>query len=157
MPRVKIGGIMQNVNLAKVRVMSVPDRPGVAGAVLSALGQAGINVQFVVQCLDLRDQTQIVCCIGQEDADRAMATLKPVQSEIGAAGIAATPNVAIVSIFGPDFREIPGIAGTMFSALARAGINILAISTSISTISCVIAAVHLDEAVHTLSQVFDLP
>jgi len=155
--KLKIGGIMQNVHLAKVGVMSVPDRPGIAGAILGALGQAGINVQFIVQCIDLRNQTQIVCCVGPEDAQRAQEALNRVKNDIGAQEIVITPDVSIVSIFGPDFREIPGIAGTMFSALAEAGINILAISTSISTISCVIASAHLDDAVNTLSQVFDLP
>ncbi len=157
MSKVKIGGIMQNVNLAKLRVMSVPDRPGVAGAVLGALGQAGINVQFIVQCLDLREHTQMVCCVASEDAQRGEEALRKIKDEIGAEGISVTPDVAMVSIFGPDFREIPGIAGTMFAALASEGINILAISTSISTISCIIEARHLNTAVLTLGRVFDVP
>ena len=67
------------------------------------------------------------------------------------------PNVAIISIFGPDFRERPGIASTMFSALGAKQINILAISTSISTLSCVIDADCLDEAVVAMRETFDLP
>jgi aspartate kinase len=71
--------------------------------------------------------------------------------------VIANPEVAIVSIFGPDFRERPGIAGTMFDALAGQGINILAISTSISTVSCVIGSDDLEMALISLRQTFDLP
>jgi aspartokinase len=65
--------------------------------------------------------------------------------------------VAVLSIFGPDFRERPGIAGTMFSALGSRDVNILAISTSISTLSCVIDADRLGEAVSAMRETFDLP
>jgi aspartokinase len=67
------------------------------------------------------------------------------------------PEAAIVSIFGPDFRERPGIAGTMFDALAAEEINILAISTSISTVSCVIESAALEAALNSLRKTFDLP
>jgi aspartokinase len=65
--------------------------------------------------------------------------------------------VAIVSIFGPDFRERPGIAGSMFDALAASGINIMAISTSISTVSCVIESDELEAGLNSLRDTFDLP
>ena len=67
------------------------------------------------------------------------------------------PEVAIVSIFGPDFRERPGIAGTMFDALAAEDVNIMAISTSISTVSCVIESKALETALDALRETFDLP
>ena len=77
--------------------------------------------------------------------------------EVGAEEVIHIPNVALVAIFGPDFRERPNIAGTFFSALAQAGINILAISTSISTLSCVIDADRLDDAVRAICGAFELP
>jgi aspartate kinase len=157
MPKTKIGGIMQNANLTKVGVMGVPDRPGVAGATLTALGEAGINVQFIVQCIDLENQDHIICCVAKEYGDKAAAALEKVEMAMGAQRVIHVPNVAVISIFGPDFREIPGIAGQMFTALAEAGINILAISTSISTISCVIEMGSLSTAVQALAETFELP
>lgn len=157
MAKFKIGGIMQNSNLSQIGVMSIPDRPGIAGAVLNTLGQEEINVQFIVQCIDLRQRTHIICCIAPEDSQRAIAALERIRDEIGAEKIVREQNVAIVSIFGPDFRQIPGIAGAMFSALASADVNILAISTSISTLSCVIEANKLPQAVRALSEKFELP
>ena len=78
-------------------------------------------------------------------------------AEIEAGKVIIQPEVAIVSIFGPDFRERPGIAGTMFSALAERGVNILAVSTSISTVSCVIESEPLERALIALRETFDLP
>lgn len=157
MEKRKIGGILQNSNLTKIGVMSVPDRPGVAAAVFSTLGKTGINVQFIVQCIDLHDHTHIICCVAEEDTERAVAALEGVKQQVGAERVLVERGMAIVSIFGPDFREIPGIAGTMFSALAAVNINILAISTSISTLSCVIPMDRVKDAVRALGEVFELP
>lgn len=157
MSKVKIGGIMQSANLAKIGVLAAPDRPGISGAALATLGEAEINVQFIVQLIGSHNQSHLVLCVADDDGDRATEALRGVQSDIGADEVIARHGVSIVSIFGPDFREIPGISGQMFSALASVGINIQAISTSISTISCVIDAVHMDEAVRALTQTFELP
>ena len=157
MPKIKIGGIMQTTGLAKVGVMSIPDRPGTAGHIMRALGEREINVQFIVQCIDIRDNDHVVLCIAQEDLVRARDILEQVKNELGAEQVIQRDNVAVLSIFGPDFRERPGIAGTMFSALGERGINILAISTSISTLSCVIDADRIQEAVLAMRETFDLP
>ena len=157
MPKIKIGGIMQTTGLAKVGVMSVPDRPGTAGRIMDALGQIKVNVQFVVQCIDIHNCNHTIFCISEEDLERAQEVLQGVKEELGAEQVIERRNVAVISIFGPDFRERPGIAGTMFSALGSSGINILAISTSISTLSCVIDADRLDEASAKMRETFDLP
>jgi len=155
--KVKIGGIMSNGGLAKVGVMSVPDRPGVAAAILNRLGEQGINVQFIVQCIDLENRDHIVLCVGRGDLQPTLEALKAVKEEIGAQEIIHDPEVGIVSVFGPDFRERPGIAALVFQALASEGINILAVSTSISTVSCVIAEEFLDQAAEVLGEIFTLP
>jgi len=157
MEKVKIGGVIQNANLAKIGVMGIPDRPGVAGAILSALGRKGINVEFIVQCIDLNNHDHVVFCVAQGDLEAALSILEEIRPRLGAKEVVHQPEAGIVSIFGPDFRERPGIAGTMFSALASVGINILAISTSISTVSCVINARRLSEAVRVLEETFGMP
>jgi aspartate kinase len=157
MKKVKIGGVIRNSSLAKVGIMGIPDRPGVAGAILSALGREGINVEFIVQCIDLNYNDHVVFCVGRADLETALGILQEIKSQLGAKEVVHEPEVGIVSIFGPDFRERPGIAGAMFNALASVGINILAISTSISTVSCVIDANRLPEAVRVIEQTFDMP
>jgi aspartokinase len=157
MSKIKIGGIMQTTGLAKVGVMAIPDRPGTAGQIMAALGERGINVQFIVQCIDIQDNDHVVFCIAQEELELSKDILEDIRRRVGAEKVIQRPNVAIVSIFGPDFRERPGIAGVMFSALGERDINILAISTSISTLSCVIDADRLTDAVTAIRETFDLP
>jgi aspartokinase len=157
MAKIKIGGIMQTRGLAKVGVMSIPDQPGIAGKIMSAMGAQQINVQFIVQLIDIHDSSHVVFCIAEEELEQAGSLLEDLRQEVGGSHVIQRPNVAIVSIFGPDFRERPGIASTMFSALGSKGINILAISTSISTLSCVIDADCMDEAVTAIRETFDLP
>ena len=82
--KIKIGGIIQKRNLAKVGVMSIPDRPGVAGAIFSALGAKGINIPFIVHTIDLHNLDNIVICVAQEDLTAALEVLNTVRETVGA-------------------------------------------------------------------------
>lgn len=155
--KIKIGGILQNAHLARISVMGVPDRPGTAAALLAAFGQTAINVQYIVQCIDQNNQDYIVLGVDRDDLETALRLACAVQQELCAATVTFDPQVASLGIFGPDFRERAGIAATMFSALAAVGINIQSISTSISTVSVLIAADRLDEAVAAIQNAFELP
>lgn len=157
MSKIRIGGIMQNAHLSLLNVTAVPDRPGIAAAILSSLGGRGINVQFIVQCIDQSQQDQVALCVDRDDLPVALELVNAIAPEIEAGKVVSQPEVAIVSIFGPDFRERPGIAGTMFQSLADRGVNIMAVSTSISTVSCVIDAEVLETALFALRDTFDLP
>jgi len=157
MSKIRIGGIMQNGHLALLNVTAVPDRPGIAASILGQLGDRGINVQFVVQCIDSARHDQVALCVDRDDLPGALRIVQGLAPEIDAGHVEPVREVAIVSIFGPDFRERPGIAGAMFDALAAQQINILAISTSISTVSCVVASARLDAALKALRETFDLP
>jgi aspartate kinase len=157
MEKIRIGGIMQNAHLALLSVTAVPDRPGIAAAILSGLGGRRVNVQFIVQCIDQSQRDQVALCVDRDDTDTALEIVNQIAPEIEAGKVISQPEAAIVSIFGPDFRERPGIAGAMFKALADNGINILAISTSISTVSCVIASDDLENGLNALRATFDLP
>jgi aspartokinase len=155
--RIKVGGVIQNDHLASVSVLAVKDRPGIAAAVLDALGARGLNVQFIVQVIDHQQQDQIVLCVDRDDLPASLEAIEGVRSQVPAEAVIPNPLVASVAVFGPDFRERPGIAGLMFRALAEHGVNILAISTSISTVNCIIDGSCLKEALAGIHQYFDLP
>jgi aspartokinase len=155
--KVKIGGIIESKQLAQVGVMSIPDQPGFAGKIFGALGNEGINIQFIVQSADWGGRGNTIFCIEQKDLEETIKVLTRLQTFIGSERIIHRSPVGIISIFGPHFREKPAIAGTMFTALGNAGINILAISTSISTLSCVIDESLLPDAVRAISDAFELP
>jgi len=157
MGKVKIGGIIQSKELVQVRVMSIPNQPGLAGKIFRALGKEGINIQFIVQTVDVHGRGNATFCINQGDLKETLKILDRVQPIVGSEKVVYHSPVAIISIFGPHFREKPSIAGTMFSALGGAGINILAISTSISTLSCVIEQKLLAQAVQAISEAFEPP
>ncbi len=157
MNKIKIGGVLSNDHLARISVMGIPDRPGTAAALLKALGEARINVQFIAQCIDLHDNDHIVLCVDRDDLDRTLTAVCEVEAALCAAGVSHDPHAASIGIVGPDFRERPGIAGLFFASLAEAGINIQAISTSISTVTAIIATHCMPDAITAIERVFDLP
>jgi aspartokinase len=155
--KVKVGGIMASSGLATVSILSLPNRPDVAGTVLHALGRRNINIEFVVHNLDLEGNGNMTFCIDQKDLEAALAVLEGVKPLIEAKGISYHPNVAMISVFGPHFRERPMISGLMFNVLGTAGINVLAISTSISSCSCLIQADQAEDAMRALHETFEAP
>ncbi|MCX8118620.1 MAG: hypothetical protein N3G78_11880 [Desulfobacterota bacterium] len=155
--KVKVGGIMAASGLATVSILSLPDRPDVPGTILHALGNRNINIEFVVHNLDIEGNGNMTFCIDQKNLEAALAVLENVKSLIEARGISYHPDVATISVFGPHFRERPMISGLMFNALGTAGINVMAISTSISSCSCVIEASQVEEAMRALHDTFEAP
>jgi len=157
MEKVKIGGILQARGLASIGVTGIPDRPGVASRIFLTLANHRINVEFIVHAMDARGQSHVTFCVDRKHLEESLSHMDRHREEIGGAHILHHRDMAIVSIFGPHFRERHGIAGTFFNALGSAKINIIAISTSVSTVSCLIAEKDLPTAVAALSQAFELP
>lgn len=155
--KIKVGGVIQNDQIAGISVWAMKDRPGIAAAVLEALGQNGVNVQFVVQVIDHQDHDQMVLCVDRADLQGCLTTIEALRPELQPAAVGSWPEVASIAIFGPDFRERPGIAGRMFRALAERHINILAISSSISTVNCIIELARLKDAYAAICEHFDVP
>jgi len=154
--RVAVSGILHSADLDLVGVMSAPDRPGLVAAIFQELSRAHLNTQFIVQSIDLNNDSHVQFCVAAEDSAAVVEAMRKVAPELGARKVIVTHEVALVSVYGPDFRHRPGIAGLAFGALAAARINILAVSTSISTISCVISAADYDAALRAWQDVFIL-
>jgi aspartokinase len=155
--KIKVGGIMVASGLATVSILSLPDRPDVPGMVLHAMGGRTINIEFVVHNVDIDGNGNMTFCIDQKNLEAALEVLEGVKPLIEARGISYHPNVATVSVFGPHFRERPMISGLMFNALGTAGINVMAISTSISSCSCVIETDQIEDAMRVLHETFEAP
>jgi aspartokinase len=155
--KIKVGGIMASTGLAMVSILSVPDRPDVAGTILHAMGKNNVNIEFVVLSSDVEGNGNMTFCIDQKNLEAAIGVLEGIKPLIEARGISYHPNVAMISVFGPHFRERPMISGLMFNALGTSGINILAISTSISSCSCLIQADQTEDAMRALHQTFEAP
>lgn len=148
---------MQSDGRALIKVMSVPDHTGVAGTVMGAMGEADINIELLVESFDLDDCANFSLVIDQKDLDQALSLLDEIKPAIDAKIVSYTPDVAVITVFGPHLREKPRIHGVMFTTIAAAGISSLAISTSISSVSCVVEGRYLGAVVQALSEAFDVP
>jgi aspartate kinase len=154
--RNKVRGLAHDRNVAKVTLLAVPDRPGIARAVFGPLADAGINVDMIVQNVGHDGATDISFTVPRGELSRAERVLDPVVKEMGARGMTTDPTVAKVSIVGAGLHNAPGYAARMFGTLADAGVNIEMISTSEVRITCVIGEATLSDALAALHGAFEL-
>jgi len=156
MEQAVVTGVTHDRNQAKVSILRVPDRPGIAARVFGAIAAKNIVVDMIVQNISQDGYTDMSFTLARGDHARAVADLSEVVREIGARGIVHDERVAKVSIVGVGMRSHSGVASTMFATLAREGINIQMISTSEIAVSCVIEDKYAELAVRSLHDAFDV-
>jgi aspartate kinase len=152
-----ISGIAHDTSEAKVTILRVPDRPGIAARVFRPLADEGVNVDMIVQnASDERGHTDIFFTLPKDDLARAKPILDAIASEVGAQGIETDPEIGKVSLVGAGMKSNPGVAADMFDALGKARINIEILSTSSIRISCVVRAHDVERAVAAIHEKFGL-
>jgi aspartate kinase len=151
-----VTGITHDRAQAKVSILRVPDRPGIASQVFGGLGGQNIVVDMIVQNISREGLTDISFTLPRGDRQRAERVLTRIATEIGAEGVVADDRVAKVSIVGVGMRSHAGVAGRMFATLSKEGINIQMISTSEIAVSCVIEDKYTELAVRALHDAFEL-
>ncbi|HEX8940812.1 MAG TPA: aspartate kinase [Candidatus Limnocylindrales bacterium] len=154
--RNKVRGLAHDRNVAKVTLVEVPDRPGVARAVFEPLAEAGIVVDMIVQNVGHGGATDLSFTIPQVDLARAKRILEPVARDLGFRELTTDASVAKVSIVGAGIQNAPGYAARMFGSLADAGVNIEMITTSEIRITTMIAEADLETAMRALHAAFEL-
>ena len=154
--RNKVRGLAHDRNVAKVTLVEVPDRPGVARSVFEPLAEAGINVDMIVQNVGHRGATDLSFTVPRVELAKAKRILDPIARELGFRELTTDSSVAKVSIVGAGIQNAPGYAARMFGALADAGVNIEMITTSEIRITCMIAEDALETAVRALHAAFEL-
>ncbi len=150
----RVSGVVCERNVAKVTIVGVPDRPGVAYQIFKPLAEAGINVDIIVQNVSREGITDVSFTLSAEDLPAAQRLLESVRRALGAAMLDAATGFGKISIVGVGMQTHPGYAATMFGALRDAGINIQMITTSDIRITCLIDDQHVDMAVRALHEVF---
>lgn len=151
-----VSGVTYDRDQAKLTVVHVPDRPGIAGKIFTPLSAQNIVVDMIIQNASLEGYTDLTFTVSKKDSREAYRLLQDVCREIGAASVDLDDNVAKVSIIGVGMVSHSGVASRMFTALAQEGINILMISTSEIKISCVVQAKYTELAVMVLHDTFGL-
>jgi len=152
-----ISGIAFNRDEAQITVRGVPDQPGIASRILGAIGEANIEVDMIVQNLSADGSTtDFTFTVHRNDFDKALALLTKHAGEMGAREVKGDNKIVKISLVGVGMRSHAGIAGTMFAALAKEGINIRMISTSEIKISVVVDEKYLELGVRALHSAFHL-
>ena len=156
MEGVMVSGVTGDRNQAKITIVGVPDRPGIAARVFGAVANANIVVDMIIQNVSQASTTDISFTVPKADLRNAVDLVQRLSEEIGARSVAVTESIAKVSLIGVGMRSHSGVAAKMFEVLSREGVNIMMISTSEIKISCVIEEKYLELAMRTLHTAFGL-
>jgi aspartate kinase len=156
MEGVMVSGVTGDRNQAKITIVGVPDRPGIAARVFGAVAHANIVVDMIIQNVSQASMTDISFTVPKPDLRSAVDLVQRLSQEIGARSVAVTESIAKVSLIGVGMRSHSGVAANMFEVLSREGVNIMMISTSEIKISCVIEEKYLELAMRALHTEFGL-
>jgi aspartate kinase len=156
MEGVMVSGVTGDRNQAKITIVGVPDRPGIAARVFGSVANANIVVDMIIQNVSQASMTDISFTVPKPDLRNAVDLVQRLSQEIGARSVAVTESIAKVSLIGVGMRSHSGVAAKMFEVLSREGVNIMMISTSEIKISCVIEEKYLELAMRTLHTAFGL-
>ena len=156
MEQAVVTAVTHDVTEAKVTVIGVPDRPGLAARLFRGLADRHVNVDMIVQNTSLHGTTDISFTVPGYDLAVSTEVCEALVPELGATGVNCDADVARVSLVGAGMKTHPGVTALTFETLAAAGINIEMISTSSIRISCMIRAEAAEEAVRALHAAFEL-
>ena len=154
--RNRVRSVAQDRNVAKITLIGVADKPGVAATVFEPLADAGVSVDTIVQNASVEKLTDLSFTITRADLPKALDVVAPVAGAIGARGVTHDANMSKVSVVGTGMQNAPGYASRMFRTLADAGVNIEMITTSEIRITCIVAESQVNQAVQALHRAFDL-
>jgi len=152
----KVRGIAYDLDVAKITVVGVPDRPGIAAALFVPLAEAGVSVDTIVQNASIENITDLTFTVARSQLDKAMEVVEPIARSINARECVSDSKLGKVSIIGTGMQNTPGYAARMFGALSEAKINIQLISTSEIRITCIIDESKVKDAVRVLHRAFEL-
>ena len=156
MERVTVSGVTGDRNQAKITIVGVPDRPGIAARIFGPVAEANILVDMIIQNVGQASLTDISFTVPRAELRKAVDLVQRVVKEIEAKSMTVTESIAKVSLVGVGMRTHSGVAAKMFEVLSREGVNIQMISTSEIKISCVIDEKYLELAIRSLHAAFGL-
>jgi aspartate kinase len=158
MERPLVTAVTHSTSEARITLLGLPDRPGIAAAVLGALAAANVNVDMIIQNEPASEghKADMSFTVPRDDLAVAREALEPLKQELGFGAIQSDEQMGKVSVVGAGMKSHPGVAHKTFQALGNAGVNIEMISTSPIKISCVVREEHVETAVRELHTAFEL-
>ncbi len=153
----KIGGILESSSLILLRIIALDDKPGVAGRILKFFAHRKINLEYITESSTSEGNAVMAVCFREDYYHDVKKFITENQSSIDALKIVKTEEVSTLGIYGPHFREKHSVAALFCSILGQVGVNIYGISSSISSVCCIIKTDDLQKAKKALLYRFDLP
>ncbi|MGE0902575.1 aspartate kinase [Dehalococcoides mccartyi] len=154
--RNRVSGIAHDFEVAKITILGVPDKPGIAAGLFAPLAKAGVSVDTIVQNSSQDHITDLTFTVTKSDLGKALEVIGPIAKDIQAREVLSDSKIGKVSIIGTGMLNAPGYAARMFKALSDAGINILLISTSEIRITCIIEEDKVKDAVKAIHKAFEM-
>lgn len=154
---IKIGGMIELGNLTLYGFGELIDKPGAAAKILKFFGEHKLNLEYITETSASDGTAAMTVCVEKDISDKIDSFLKDNQNLVNSLHINKIENVSIIGIYGPHFREKPAIAATFCTLIAEGGVNILSLSSSISSISCIIESSQQEIAKSALLKFFILP
>ena len=154
--RKKVTGVTYDLNVARITLVGVPDKPGIAATLFEPLSNVAISVDTIVQNVGDHQATDLSFTVARTDLQRALDIIKPVAQNLKARDVRTDPALAKVSIVGAGMQNSPGYASRMFRTLADSGINIEMITTSEIRITCLVRDAQAKDAVKVLHKAFEM-
>jgi aspartate kinase len=154
--RNKARSVAYDLDVAKITVVGVPDRPGIAAAIFESLAKAGISVDTIVQNASIQNITDLTFTVAKTQLKWAIEVVEPLAESIGAKQCVSDSRLGKVSVIGTGMQHTPGYAARMFATLSEQGMNIQLITTSEIRITCIIEEANVPDAVRALHRAFEL-
>lgn len=151
-----VTGVTRDLNVSKIGLFDVPDRPGLASKIFTSLADESVNVDMIVQSAMRNELNDIAFTIPKDDLKKALEVMSKIKDEINISEVVHSENVAKVSIVGAGMITSPGVAAKMFTILAENNVNLKMISTSEIKVSCIVDADEADRSVRLLHDHFNL-
>jgi len=154
--RNKVKSVAFDMDVAKITVVGVPDKPGIAASIFVPLAKAGISVDTIVQNASIDKITDLTFTVTRDQMQDALKVIKPVAKKIHARDVVSDAKLGKVSIVGTGMQNTPGFAARMFETLSSEGVNIELISTSEIRITCIVEEAKVKDAVRALHKAFEV-
>ncbi len=153
----KVGGILETDNLTLYKFSDLKDQPGSAAEVLNFFGAKNLNLEYITETSASNDIAAMTVCVKKAISKKMDSFLKDYPKLKKSLKVEKKEEVSMLGIYGPHFREKPAIAAKFCSLIGKAGVNMLSLSCSISSVCCVIKSKHLSRAKSSLLEYFKLP
>jgi len=155
--KIQIGGVMLRKNLSLIKILGIENAPNSGGHIFQIFGDAGISMEFISTSETTTGKGSLLICVENKDHEKAKSLIPKIEKEISPVRDTIHNSVAMMTVYGPHFAEKPSIAAAFCNALGTTNINILGVSTSVNSVTCVVNQRDVASAQRAIDACFEYP